>query len=90
MVDEGKKAEAWRLVRLALERLYLVAYIRYGPSDFDPIRWCDQTAGYMWDSGTGQIIEQKVPCSGKRLKEILDMTASGAHDKSARGETDLR
>jgi hypothetical protein len=38
----------------------------------------------------GVIIEQKIPGTGKRLKEILGMTVAGAHDKAPNGLTDLR
>jgi hypothetical protein len=34
-IDEGNLGEAWKLVRLAIERLYTVAYKKYGPADFD-------------------------------------------------------
>ncbi len=90
LVDEGRKADAWRIIRLAIERLYLVSQIRHGPAGFDPNSWRDHPAEYMWDNGAGSIIEQHVPGSGTRLKEILDMTVSGVHDKSPQGETNLR
>lgn len=90
LAKEGRLGEAWRYVRLAIERLYTVAYAKYGPAGFDPENWRLQTAGYMWGSGADDIIESRAPGAGKRLKEILDMTAAGSHDKAPRGETDLR
>jgi wobble nucleotide-excising tRNase len=92
--DDGNLDEAWKSVRLAIERLYTVVYMKYGPQRFNPLSWIDQTAEYMWDDGTGKgvgvIIEQKIPGTGKRLKEILGMTVAGAHDKAPNGLTDLR
>jgi len=46
-IDEGNLSEAWKLVRLALERLYTVVYKKYGPPGFNPETWQDQTAEYM-------------------------------------------
>lgn len=89
LIEEGKPQEAWRLVRLAIERLYLIAYITHGPKDFDPDVWRKQPAEYMWDSGVGAVITVKLPEAGKRLKEILDMTVAGAHDVAGRGTTEL-
>jgi len=91
--EEGKFPDAWRCVRLALERLCTVTHIKHGPANFNALSWTDQTAEYMWDDGSGNgvgvIIEKMIPGSDKRLKEILSMTAAGAHDKSAKGFTDL-
>lgn len=89
-VEEGNLPEAWRFLRLAIERLYTVVNAKYGPSDFNPDSWVDQTAEYMWNSGAGAVIMEKVPGSQRRLKEIFDMTVAGGHDKPARGETDVR
>lgn len=44
----------------------------------------------MWNSGAGAIIEAKAPRIGGKLKDILDMSVAGGHDKPPRGETDLR
>lgn len=91
--EEGKMQDAWLAIRRAIERLYTVTYIKYGPRNFNPLSWLDQTAEYMWDDrqggGVGSIVEKKAPGTGKRLKEILSLTASGAHDKSAKGKTDI-
>lgn len=91
--EDGRFDNAWRYVRLALERLYTITYIKHGPKNFNPLSWSDQTAEYMWNDGSGNgvgvLIENMIPGSGKRLKEILKMTAAGAHDKSAKGFTDL-
>lgn len=89
-LDEGRLEEAWRFIRLAIERLYTVTYVKYGPKKFKPSSWQDQTADYMWKSGVDEIIKARLPDSEMRLKEILAMTASGAHDKEPRGETDVR
>ena len=44
----------------------------------------------MWgNGGVDAIVEEKIPKAGKRLKEILTMTAGGAHDKGEAGFTDL-
>ena len=89
-MDEGILPEAWRYIRLAIERLYTVAYTKYGPSEFDPESWRHQTAEYMWNSGAGDVIRLKAPDSETQLKEILGMTVAGGHDTPPRGETDLR
>lgn len=88
--DDGDFKRAWGLIREAIERLYTVVYIKYGPSSFKPDSWKDQTAEYMFDSGVGKIIDEKAPGIGNKLKDILDMSAAGSHDKPPRGETDLR
>jgi len=89
-IDEGQLAEAWRFLRLSVERLYTVVYKKYGSPDFNPETWRDQAAEYMWNQGAGEIIEAKAPGLGEKLKDILEMTAAGSHDKPPRGETDLR
>jgi len=89
-IDKGDLKKAWELVREAIERLYTVVYKKYGPDEFNPDSWQDQTAEHMWDDGAGSIIEGKAPGLGSQLKEILVMSAAGAHDKPPRGETDLR
>ncbi len=90
LAKEGELKESWIRVRFAIERLYIIAKIKYGPSDFVPDAWRDQTADYMWDGGgVGSIIVTIDPNAGKRLKEILNMTASGGHDKGEPGFTDL-
>lgn len=93
LCEEGSVEDAWLTIRKAIERLYLISYIKYGPSSFNPLSWIDQTAEYMWDDrqggGVGSILEKKIPGIGKRLKEILTMTAAGAHDKHAKGKTDI-
>ena len=88
--EEGLLSEGWLSIRQALERLYTVTYIKYGPPDFKPEKWQDQTAEYMWKAGVGDIIVSKICGAGVRLKEILDMTVAGGHDVAPRGETDLR
>lgn len=87
--EEGNFDQAWVYVRLAIERLYVITYKKHGPSTFNPISWIDQTAESMWNSGIGDIIEGKKPGISPRLKEILNMSVAGAHDISAKGNTDL-
>ncbi len=89
-LDQGRFREAWNFIRLAIERLYTISYAKYGPASFKPESWQHQTAEYMWNSGAGDVILTKLPDSESRLKDILDMTASGAHDRQSRGETDIR
>ena len=90
LAKEGKLKESWMPVRLAIERLYTISKVKYDPSNSVPDSWKDQTAEYMWaDGGVGSIITGKDPDAGKRLKEILMMTAAGAHDKGEPGFTDL-
>ena len=91
LAKEGKLKESWTRVRLAIERLYTLANIKHGPSNFVPDSWRNQTAEYMWgDGGVGVIITGIDANAGKRLKEILVMTAGGAHDKRESGFTDLK
>jgi len=87
--EDGDLKSAWITVRLAIERLYTVTYIKHGPIDFNPITWIGLSAESMWNEGVGTIIESKKTGIGKRLKEILDMSASGGHDKPPKGFTDL-
>jgi tetratricopeptide (TPR) repeat protein len=89
-VDDGDFKKAWELIREAIERLYMVVYVKYGPSSFKPDSWQDQPAEYMFDNGAGKIIDEKAPEISSKLKDILVMTAAGSHDKSPKGETDLR
>ena len=90
LANEGDLKESWIRVRLAVERLYTLTNIKRGPSNFDPDSWKDQSAEYMWsDGGVGGIITGIDAEAGKRLKEILVMTAGGSHDKEESGFTDL-
>ena len=90
LAKEGEHKESWIRVRIAIERLYTIAKIKYGPNNFAPDSWKDQTAEYMWDGGgVGSIIAAIDPNAGKRLKEILTMTVGGGHDKGEPGFTDL-
>lgn len=89
-VDEGDLVTAWVWIRQALERLYTVVRIKYGPPGFDPSTWARNSAENMWNEGTGDLVSSRDPNAGQRLKQILDMTAGGAHDASRDGETDAR
>ena len=89
-LEEGQLEEAWRYIRLAIERLCLVSYAKYGSSSFKAESWQHQTAESMWNSGADEVIRSRVPNSEGRLKEILNMTVAGAHDTPPRGETDIQ
>lgn len=88
VAGDGDLQNAWRLVRVAVERLYTLAYARATP-DFEPETWRNLTAEDMWNKGVGDLIEKTTPGLGKRLKEILLSTVAGAHDVNATSETDL-
>jgi hypothetical protein len=88
LAEEGQLSEAWRRVRLAIERLYVLATKAADPS-FDPDTWRSATAEYMWNAGAGQVIETRVQGSGQRLKNIVAMTVKGAHDVAATSVTDV-
>lgn len=88
VADDGDLKDAWLLLRLAIERLYTVAYVKHGPSTFRPASWTGITAEAMYEH-VGTILEAALPGCGARLKQILVMTAAGAHDKAARGATDV-
>ena len=91
LAKAGHFNEAWMRVRFAIERLYTICRIKYGPCDFDPYLWKDQGAEYMWSDGSvGNTINGMDPDAGKRLKEILIMTGGGAHDKEESGFTELK
>ncbi len=87
--EDGNLQQAWISVRFAIERLYTIVKIKHGPSDFKPASWVNHTAEGMWKEGVDVIVTKLAPESVSRLREILDMTASGAHDKAPLGLTDL-
>ncbi len=89
-IEEGHFELAWALVRRSIERLLIITQQKYGPPTFNPRSWQEQTAEHMWENGVGEIIEGKILGAGKELKDILKKTVAGSHDKSPRGETDLR
>jgi hypothetical protein len=89
LADEGRFQDAWKTIRLALERLYVLAHTASTPG-FDPRTWRNQTAEFMWENGAGDAIQRAVPECGMRLRNILTFTAAGAHDASPRGLTDIR
>jgi len=88
LAEDGKLEEGWGKVRLALERLYTVVMKANDP-DFNPESWRDQPGEYMWNAGAGNVITARVQDSGPKLREILSMTAAGAHDKRANSKTEL-
>ena len=89
-LDQGHFDDAWKYIRFAIERLYTISYVKYGPSSFRPESWQHQPAESMWNSGARDVILSKLPDSENRLKDILDMTVGGAHDTQSKGETDIR
>lgn len=86
--DDSDLQGAWRLVRLAVERLYILAYARAN-FEFDPETWRNLTAEDMWNRGVAELVEKAAPGGGKRMKEILVFTVAGAHDVAATSESDL-
>lgn len=89
LADNGKLDVGWNRVRLALERMFLLAHARV-TKGFDTRTWRSQTGEAMWNAGAGTAIEAAAPGSGERLKAILKLTAAGAHDGSPRGVKDLK
>lgn len=89
-LEEGDYDSAWTCVRLAIERLYTVTYMKYRPAKFDPFSWRNHSAEDMWERGVKEIISDMQPDGASRLKEILSMTAAGSHDKAPMGETEIR
>ncbi len=89
-LEQGHFDEAWKYIRFAIERLYTISYAKYGPSGFRAESWQHQTAESMWNSGAREVILSKLPDSENGLKDILGMTAAGAHDTQSKGETDIR
>lgn len=88
--QQGNLGDAWTQIRRGVERLYLAAMLKHGPGEFDPTRWEGLAAEARWDAGAEDIIEGKIPDSGKRLKDILVMTASGSHDKAPAPLTEIQ
>ena len=89
VAEEGDLRKAWNYVRLALERLYLVARVAHGSSGFDAHSWANHTAEDMWNCGVEEIFAEFAPDSSKRLKEIVNLAHAGAHDKATSGSTEL-
>lgn len=88
MAEEGQLQNAWRFVRIAMERLYLLTHAKANPGT--PMEgWRNLTAEDMWNKGAGAVISAHEKDAGRRLKEILSLTVAGAHDKAATSETDL-
>ena len=83
IAKDGDLERAWYFVRLALERLYLLAMLKHGRKQFDPFKWSNHSAEAMWNEGVDRIVDCYAPDSKILLKDILDMTAHGAHDKKA-------
>ena len=88
LAEDGDLAGAWRLVRIAMERMYTLAKARED-SGFNLESWHSLSAEDMWNRGVAEIVAQRAPSTAKRLKEILDATTAGAHDKVATSETEL-
>lgn len=88
-IDDGEREEAWRQVRLSIERLYLLIQLKDGPSKFDSSSWRNHTADAMWNESVGQIVKAKDADIAAKLHQALTLSVAGAHDASARGVTDL-
>jgi hypothetical protein len=71
-----------------VERIYTLAYASQNPT-FNSDSWRDMPAESMWNQGVSEIVEKAVPNSTRQLKEILNATVPGAHDKAASSETDV-
>ena len=89
LAKRGDLDRAWYFVRLALERLYLVAKIKHGPQDFKPAKWEEHTAEAMWNEGVDEIFGRLAPGQESRLKGILRMTVPGAHDETSKSQTEV-
>jgi hypothetical protein len=87
--EEGELGRAWFFVRLAIERIYLLAK-KKADASFKSESWQNHTAESMWNEGAGVYLESMLPGCGSDMKAILDLTAAGAHDKAPAGETVLR
>lgn len=86
--QDGNLQGAWRLIRLAMERMYTLVKAN-GDESFDPQSWRNLTAEDMWNRGVADLVEESAPGHGRRLKEILVGTVAGTHDKPATSETDV-
>ncbi|WP_373054305.1 AAA family ATPase [Thioalkalivibrio sp.] len=87
-IQRDKMGDAWKFVRFAVERLCVLAYKKHGPQDFDPVKLLDRSAESMIEDAVGGLLEERVAGGKARLKEILRMTAGGAHDTRLQGKTD--
>jgi hypothetical protein len=88
LAEDGRLAEAWIRIRLAMERLYTVAMKAADPK-FNPDSWRNAPAEDMWDRGAGVVISKKISGSPARLKQILSASAKGAHDASVTSVTEI-
>lgn len=89
LADDGQIENAWIMVRLALERLYLLTYAKSNPG-FDTRSWRKQTGESMFKAGAGKSLEAAFPGCSAQLRDILTLTGPGAHDGPTRGVTDLK
>lgn len=88
LAEDGDLPGAWRLIRLVIERMYTLAKAQED-SSFDPESWRNLSAEDMWNKGIHDIVADRAPGAGNRLREILSATVAGAHDKAATSETDV-
>ena len=88
---DGDLSEAWKVVRLALERLYLVGQIKYGPADFKPASWAEQTLESMYNAGFSAVLAARAPAgSAERLKRVQELShAAHARSKCDRGRAPI-
>jgi hypothetical protein len=88
LAKDGNLQEAWRFVRLAIERLYALCLLKADPNvRFESTR--NLTAEDMWNKGAGMQIEKAHPGSTSTMKQIVQSTAAGAHDVPATSQTEI-
>lgn len=90
MIEQGEKDSSWVNIRCAIERQFTLAYIKYGPQNFEPATWENISAQDMWKKGARDVVLEIVPDCEKRLKDILEMTADGAHVTAAYGRNEIK
>lgn len=88
-LEQGDKDSSWVFIRYAIERLFTLAQINFGPKHFEPATWEKISAKDMWNKGARDIILAREPDCWKRLEEIIEMTADGAHDTAAVGGNEI-
>ncbi len=90
MLELGNFDYSWTCIRLAIERICTLSYMKHGTSRFSHKSWQNLTAADMLNRGAGEVIVAKRPDCENELREIIRMTAPGSHDSSPLGETEIR
>lgn len=88
-IDDDRVEDGWLQLRKGIERLYLLIQVKHGPKGFKPTSWINHTAEAMWEEAVGAIVLAQHPDTAPRLRDLLTLSNSGAHDKDTRGLTDL-